>query len=292
MRNALDTVLDAPSSDGVAQSQSSHSRCAPFMGVALSPLHLDFECCGHGLAYDNKCEYVPLIRRASSPSHWSTVLADPINASYVALLKSAVSASQSKGWMEKLIEETFWHQPISRGRRMPRKTAWFVEPGCKCPYKYSSVTIPPDPPSPTLSHITSVVAALVGIPSDQLPNACNANWYADGTQMVGWHADDEPLFAADGQHSVIISLSLGAARDFSFKKQLPAATVHKISLANGDVCTMEGAFQSKYLHSVQRQSRVCGQRINLTWRWIRHHVKGCCPSVSAPVGHPTHIPAP
>lgn len=41
------------------------------------------------------------------------------------------------------------------------------------------------------------------------------NYYRDGSDTVGWHADDEKLY---GDTPTIASLSLGSARDFFLRK--------------------------------------------------------------------------
>merc|ERR1712039_78078 len=54
------------------------------------------------------------------------------------------------------------------------------------------------------------------------PNSCNVNLYEDGTQSVGWHADDEDLFQGLSKDIRILSVSLGQRRKFDLVKMWPA----------------------------------------------------------------------
>eukprot|EP01047_Picozoa_sp_COSAG01_P035590 COSAG01_NODE_2741_length_7157_cov_10.590677_8_plen_135_part_00 len=58
---------------------------------------------------------------------------------------------------------------------------------------------------------------------------------------------------------------------------------HGITLGHGDMVTMEGLFQSEWQHSVwpgddtdkAASEQAPGERMNLTWRWLRQHLPGC-----------------
>merc|ERR1712107_154362 len=59
---------------------------------------------------------------------------------------------------------------------------------------------------------------LCGLPNPRSwPNSCNLNCYADGSDSIDWHADDEPLFQGQALDCRIISLSLGEVRTFELK---------------------------------------------------------------------------
>ena len=112
------------------------------------------------------------------------------------------------------------------------------------------------------------------------PNSCNLNLYDGLSDAVGWHADDEEIFATSSGERTIISLSLGQARRFELRKKLGNGTVHRVSLGAGDLCTMSGHTQTFYEHRVPPQGTgTPGVRVNLTWRWVvQHH--GDCPCQS------------
>eukprot|EP00913_Durusdinium_trenchii_P030307 g28391.t1 len=78
-------------------------------------------------------------------------------------------------------------------------------------------------------------------------DCCNLNLYMDGSNTVGWHADDESLFQGKHQDITIISLSLGMPRRFELRYNWPETAeedeVLPIILNNGDLMTMEGMTQ-------------------------------------------------
>jgi alkylated DNA repair dioxygenase AlkB len=83
---------------------------------------------------------------------------------------------------------------------------------------------------------------------------------------VGWHSDDEPEL---GPQPLIASLSLGDTRVFRFRhrKRKDLGTI-KIPLASGSLLVMAGDTQRFWQHSIQKESRTHGERINLTFRKI------------------------
>ncbi|CAK0793441.1 unnamed protein product, partial [Prorocentrum cordatum] len=140
---------------------------------------------------------------------------------------------------------------------------------------------------PWFLQLTRAVCQACGIPD--LPNCCNGNRYASGDESVGWHSDDEALFQAAAQDALIVSLSLGATRTFRVRLKDHAAEGDglvgaEVLLGDGDLCTMEGLCQKHYQHCVPKEASVSEPRINLTWRWIVSHGRGC--PRGAPEGTP------
>jgi alkylated DNA repair dioxygenase AlkB len=83
---------------------------------------------------------------------------------------------------------------------------------------------------------------------------------------MGMHADDE---AELGPEPVIASLSLGETRTLVFKhKQDKSLKPVKIPLASGSLLLMRGRTQARWKHGINRQSKPCGPRVNLTFRSI------------------------
>jgi alkylated DNA repair dioxygenase AlkB len=80
------------------------------------------------------------------------------------------------------------------------------------------------------------------------------------------HSDNEPEL---GPQPIIASLSLGAERVFVMKhkteRNLPSV---RLRLASGSLLLMKGETQHHWRHGVPKQSRPCGPRINLTFRYI------------------------
>merc|ERR1712061_45257 len=120
-----------------------------------------------------------------------------------------------------------------------------------------------------------------------LPNCVNLNLYEHGGHSVGWHADDEDLFGGKTHDTRIISVSLGAPRQFCVaprgtqQQNTQTCSVSDVKLCHGDLCTMEGLFQKHFLHQlVRNRSRVHAPRVNATFRWIVKHSNPC----------PLHLP--
>ncbi len=96
-------------------------------------------------------------------------------------------------------------------------------------------------------------------------NACLLNFYPDGESGMGWHSDNENSIEPD---SSIASLSIGAARKFSFKQKSGNKTLSLV-LENGSLLEMRGTTQSHWLHSLPKSKKIREPRINLTFRKMR-----------------------
>ncbi len=96
-------------------------------------------------------------------------------------------------------------------------------------------------------------------------NSVLANFYRNGQDSNGWHADNEPEL---GSQPIIASVSLGAARDFHFKHRRLAQHKYTQELSSGSLLVMGGAMQAHWLHQLPKRLRVQDPRINLTFRYI------------------------
>mmetsp|Transcript_117461 Transcript_117461/g.332349 ORF Transcript_117461/g.332349 Transcript_117461/m.332349 type:complete len:163 (+) Transcript_117461:3-491(+) len=154
-----------------------------------------------------------------------------------------------------------------------------VGQNCTCSYRYGRIEVKPAVfPSWMVSLMQWVMPCCGIIQSNEWPNSCNLNLYEGGGMSVGWHADDEQLFQGKVGDCRIISLSFGAKRNFEFRLNWPdpgARSTFRLPLGAGDLCTMEGMCQKHGQHRVPREDNVEGYRINLTWRWIVQHSRGC-----------------
>ncbi len=145
-------------------------------------------------------------------------------------------------------------------RLVPRLVSWHGDAGAT--YVYSGVTHAPQPWTAPLDAIRARVAELAGVSF----NSVLANLYRDGRDGMGWHADDEPEL---GPEPVIASVSFGATRRFRMKHRRASTAPLDIPLTHGSVLVMRGATQRCWWHSVPKTARPVGERINLTFRWIR-----------------------
>jgi alkylated DNA repair dioxygenase AlkB len=111
---------------------------------------------------------------------------------------------------------------------------------------------------------------------ENVPNAINFNDYDGKTHSLGFHSDDEPLFPDHKGECEIVSLSLGAMREFKIKKKyVSESTAKSTPLCNGDVLIMRGKMQQFFDHAVAPGFSDGGRRINLTFRFVRKANSKC-----------------
>lgn len=94
---------------------------------------------------------------------------------------------------------------------------------------------------------------------------CNAifiNWYKDGTEYIGPHADDEKDLDTDFG---IWSLSIGDVRKFKITNKITNQLIKEIELEDGTLIGMFGDFQKEFKHAVPKKKNG-SQRINFTFR--------------------------
>lgn len=99
-------------------------------------------------------------------------------------------------------------------------------------------------------------------------NALLINYYRDGQDSNGWHADNEKSL---GEEPNIASLSLGAVRRFELK-HMANGIKKNILLANGSLLHMHGQLQKHYKHQLPKIKGLQQARLNLTFRWVRPSV--------------------
>jgi len=139
-----------------------------------------------------------------------------------------------------------------------RKVAWFADK--KCSYSYSGTTHNrPFYWTPELIKIKTRVEDLTRMTF----NACLANFYADGSQGVGWHQDNEKEL----DQCTIASVSLGAERRFDFR-HLDTREKQSLFLEQGSLLLMAGDTQKHWQHQLPKMAKVTAPRINLTFRNI------------------------
>ena len=159
-----------------------------------------------------------------------------------------------------LIADTDWKSETIRvwGKlhAQPRLTAWHGDKA----YRYSGLTLAPQPFTPLLLTLKAAVEAASGA----CFNSVLLNYYRDGRDSMGMHSDDE---AELGPAPVIASLSFGATRVFLLKHKRTHALL-KLPLDDGTLLLMSGNTQANWLHGINKQTATVGQRVNLTFRFI------------------------
>ncbi|MEK0423620.1 MAG: hypothetical protein RLZ95_1530 [Bacteroidota bacterium] len=137
-----------------------------------------------------------------------------------------------------------------------RKVAFYADAGIS--YTYSQKTKMGMQWTPILQKVKIHIEKY----TRQEYNACLLNYYHDGMEGMGWHADNEPEIAPG---SSIASLSLGAIRKFSFKHKTSKETI-SVVLENGSLLEMKGSLQNHWLHALPKTKKISEPRINLTFR--------------------------
>jgi alkylated DNA repair dioxygenase AlkB len=96
-------------------------------------------------------------------------------------------------------------------------------------------------------------------------NAVLINYYRDGNDSNGWHADNEKEL---GKNPIIASLSLGATRRFDLK-HTTLGIKQQFQLSAGSLLVMAGETQHYWKHQLAKSKKVLAGRINLTFRTIQ-----------------------
>ena len=142
----------------------------------------------------------------------------------------------------------------------PRLMAWYGDPGTN--YSYSGIALDPLPWTPRLLVLKRAVDSVAGATF----NSVLINYYRDNRDSMGLHSDSEPEL---GLQPVIASLSLGGPRTLIFKhKSRSDISAVKICLESGSLLLMKGDTQAYWKHGINKQSRACAARVNLTFRTI------------------------
>jgi alkylated DNA repair dioxygenase AlkB len=145
--------------------------------------------------------------------------------------------------------------------RVPRLISWHGDPGCR--YRYSGQTYEPAPWTPGLARIRGMLHERTGIAW----NAVLANYYRDGSDSVGWHADDERELGPARDDVAIASLSLGATRRFAMRHR-QSGERRAFELGDRSLLVMRGTTQRHWRHALPKTAAPVGPRLNLTFRLI------------------------
>ncbi len=203
------------------------------------------------------------MRELSIPSApgWQTL---PLPNAEVRVWRQWLAADRTDPLYERLLKTLDWQQPTlkiaGKLHPIPRLKAWHGDPAAV--YSYSGTTFVP---APWTAELSALRQALERHCVSEF-NSVLANWYRDGADSMGLHADKETEL---GPEPVIASLSLGTARRFIFQptRQEGGESV-AIELMDGDLLLMSGPTQRNWRHGIPKTRRKVGGRINLTFRYI------------------------
>lgn len=182
----------------------------------------------------------------------------------VVYYRNFLTHADADGYFRALLRDAAWRQEsvMMYGKRLavPRLTAWFADPGVR--YTYSNIHNAPMSWTPELAALRDEVETFLGVRF----NSVLLNRYRDGNDSVAWHADDETEL---GERPTIASVSLGSTRTFRLRGAVDRASRASIELEPGSLLVMSGDSQHAYRHSVPKERRPVGERINLTFRITR-----------------------
>ena len=143
---------------------------------------------------------------------------------------------------------------------IPRKHAAYGDNGVQ--YTFSGLTVNAKPWTALLEKIRDMVSAETG----HKYNFVLVNRYANGSDSIGFHSDDEreidPLVP-------IACVSFGSQRRFVLKsKKVIQPRCFTKMLESGSLLLMHAPTNSRYLHSIPRCASFVGPRVSLTFRNI------------------------
>jgi alkylated DNA repair dioxygenase AlkB len=164
----------------------------------------------------------------------------------------------------KLRDEIPWKQDeitvYGKTHPQPRLTALFGNEGKS--YAYSNVVMQP--------HNWNALLMFI---KNELEEVCTENFttvllnfYRDGKDSNGWHADNEKEL---GRDPIIASISFGAERTFHLQHNTLKEQKLKINLEHGSLLLMTGTTQHFWKHQIAKTAKPVGPRINLTFRIIK-----------------------
>jgi len=182
----------------------------------------------------------------------------------ISLVRQIDLGEPNEGVLMELVRATPWRQELVTiyGKRhlQPRLIAWYGDAGQS--YSYSGIVLEPLPWNKILSRLRDHVQDLV----HEHFNSVLLNCYRDHRDSMGFHSDDEREL---GPTPIIASVSLGATRTFVLKHKTRAELKPiRLELPSGSLLLMKGLTQKNWKHGIDKQSKPCGPRINLTFRQI------------------------
>lgn len=162
-----------------------------------------------------------------------------------------------------LVKDILWQQDeirvFGKIHPQPRLTALYGNEGKS--YSYSNIKMQPHPWNLLLQKIKSEVEKV----AETHFSTVLLNYYRDGKDSNGWHADNEKEL---GRNPIIASVSFGEERKFQLKHNINSNAKMTLNLNHGSLLLMKEGSQVHYKHQIPKASQSKKARVNLTFRMI------------------------
>ena len=179
-----------------------------------------------------------------------------------------LNSEEADAYLDALKNELMWRQDeitiYGKTFLTPRLQAWYGDP--ESGYHYSGMSLHTLSWSINLLALKRRCEQAIGTQF----NSVLGNWYRDGNDSMGMHADDE---AELGKAPVIAALSLGESRPLKFRHKKGLAKVD-LPLPHGSLMVMSGQTQAFWQHGISKTKKPINERISLTFRHIFPHSRG------------------
>lgn len=178
------------------------------------------------------------------------------------LTKNFFSNESAERYLQELMATLAWTQErlciCGRWVNVPRLMCWCGDQSAE--YRYSGVNHQPQPWTDALLQVKQAVENACQLEF----NSVMANWYRNGRDSMGCHADNEPEL---GLNPTLASVSFGEERLLRFRHN---KNKHKVdvNLGHGDLLIMAGDIQRYWRHELPKSKLDKKARINLTFRRI------------------------
>ena len=173
-----------------------------------------------------------------------------------------MTSKEADHYLECMLDSIEWRndEAVIFGKHIitKRKVAWYGDHPFE--YTYSKTTKKALLWTKELLKLKTLVEERTG----ETFNSCLLNLYHTGEEGMAWHSDAEKELKKNG---AIASLSLGAARKFSFKHKQTGESL-SLTLEHGSLLLMKDTTQTHWLHRLPPSKPVKRSRVNLTFRTI------------------------
>ena len=156
-------------------------------------------------------------------------------------------------WREELV------QMFGRTFVAPRISCAVADPGCS--YRYRGSQMESVRFSKHLNTLRESLCDYLDVPF----NYALVTQYRNGTDYVGWHADDERDLMPD---QAIANISLGATREFRIKSR-DGTWDERVYTEHGSLLVMHGDIHRNSKHTLVKTRQSVGVRVVLSFRQVQ-----------------------